>query len=137
MAATDHDNQLMRWRGRDLVGSDGSKIGTISDIYLDEDTGQPEWLAVKTGLFGSRVSFVPLTGATARGDDLTCRWTKEQVKDAPNAEADGRLSQAEEAALYRHYGMGYSESRSDSGLPEGGGQQTGRTEARDTGRDTS
>ena len=39
MAPTDQSNQLLGWRGRDLVGSDGSKIGTISDIYLDEDTG--------------------------------------------------------------------------------------------------
>ncbi len=59
------------------------------------------------------------------------------MEDAPNAEADGQLSQEEEAALYRHYGMGYSEARSDSGLPEGGVNQTGRMETRDTGRDTS
>jgi uncharacterized protein (TIGR02271 family) len=136
MAPTDQASQLSRWRGRNLVGSDGSKIGSITDIYLDQDTGRPEWLAVKTGLFGARVSFVPLAGATDQGDDLACRWTKDQVKDAPNAEADGELSQAEEAALYRHYGMGYSESRSDSGLPEGG-RAGGRYADTDTGRDTS
>jgi len=136
MAPTDQANQIMGWRGRNLVGSDGSKIGSITDIYLDEDSGQPEWLAVKTGMFGGRVSFVPLAGATAEGDDLGCRWTKDQVKDAPNAEADGRLSQDEEASLYRHYGMGYSESRSDSGLATGG-QAGGRPTTTDTGRDRS
>src|SRR5215210_6111690 len=129
MAPTDQANQMMGWRGRNLVGSDGSKIGPITEIYLDEDTGQPEWLAVKTGMFGGRVSFVPLAGATTQDDDVACRWTKDEVKDAPNAEADGQLSQDEEAALYGHYGMGYSENRSDSGLPEGGVQQRGRVEA--------
>jgi hypothetical protein len=42
-----------------------------------------------------------------------------QVADAPQLDPDGELSQSEEAALYRHYGLDYSESRSDSGLPEG------------------
>jgi len=89
------------------------------------------------------VSFVPLAGATAQGDRLVSRWTKGQVKDAPNAEADGQLSQEEEARLYRHYGLSYSERRSSSGLPEGG--QAGRgTDTRGgtdrhegVGRDTS
>jgi uncharacterized protein (TIGR02271 family) len=46
-------------------------------------------------------------------------YGKAQVKEAPSAEPDGQLSQQEEAALYGHYGIDYSESRSDSGLPQG------------------
>jgi uncharacterized protein (TIGR02271 family) len=137
MTTTDQSANIAAWRGHDLVDSDGSKIGSISDIYADEDTGQPEWIAVSTGLFGTKVSFVPLAGATARGNELVSRWTKEQVKDAPRAEADGRLSQDEEAALYRHYGMAYGESRSDSGLPEGTvGGQTGTGTGTRTGTGT-
>ncbi len=105
--------------GRTLVGSDGSKIGTVNDVYLDDATGEPEWLAVTTGMFGSKMSFVPLAGATDSGDDVSCQWTKDQVKDSPNAEADGALSQQEEAALYSHYGLEYSEAPSESGLPTG------------------
>src|SRR3954452_17858083 len=43
------------WRGRTLVDRDGDKIGKIEDIYLDRSSGEPEWVAVKTGLFGSNV----------------------------------------------------------------------------------
>ena len=107
------------WRGRTVVGSDGAKIGKVSDVYLDEQTDQPEWLAVSTGLFGGRVSFIPIARAKAEGGDLIVPFTKETVKDAPHAEADGQLSQDEEAAIYRHYGLEYSEDRSDTGLPEG------------------
>jgi uncharacterized protein (TIGR02271 family) len=46
-------------------------------------------------------------------------YDKDQVKNAPSMEADGQLSQDEEAELYRHYGLDYSEHRSDSGLPAG------------------
>jgi uncharacterized protein (TIGR02271 family) len=66
------------------------------------------------------------------------QFSKEQVKNAPRAEADGQLSQQEEAALYEYYGMSYSEQRSDSGLPAGGGQvEVDRSSRRDVGHDTS
>ena len=140
--------QIGNWRGQELVDGQGTKIGKVEDVYLDEETDQPEWLAVATGMFGTKVSFVPISGTNDQGGRLVSRWSKDQVKDAPRAEADGHLSQDEEARLYQHYGMGYSEDRSDSGLPAGGinqsgqmteGRETGRTAegARDTGRDTS
>jgi uncharacterized protein (TIGR02271 family) len=113
-------NEVTRWRGQTLLGSDGEKIGKIEDVYLDQQTDQPEWLAVKTGLFGGGVSFVPLAEASPSGDEVRVPYDKDQVKDAPHADADGQLSQDEEARLYRHYGLDYSEAGSDSGLPEGG-----------------
>ena len=112
-------DDVKTWRGEQAHGRDGQKLGTIADIYLDRDTGQPEWAAIKTGLFGTKVSFAPLAEATHSGDGVQLPYTKDQLKDAPNAEADGELSQEEEAALYRHYGLDYSEAPSDSGLPTG------------------
>jgi sporulation protein YlmC with PRC-barrel domain len=107
------------WHGRTMVDRDGGKLGTITDIYLDEDTGQPEWALINTGLFGTKSTFVPLAQAQASGDSVRVPYQKAQVKDAPTMEADGHLSQDEEAELYRHYGLSYTESRSDSGLPAG------------------
>ena len=104
MSLTNAPEQLI---GRTLVSTDGDKIGRIADVYLDDQTDAPEWLAVTTGLFGSRVSFVPLTEATTAGDDVAVPYSKDHVKDAPNAEADGHLSEQEEEALYRHYGRGH------------------------------
>jgi uncharacterized protein (TIGR02271 family) len=112
-------DDIKTWRGEQAHGRDGEKLGTIADIYLDRDTGEPEWAAIKTGLFGTKVSFAPLADATHSGDGVQLPYTKDQLKDAPTAEADGELSQDEEAALYRHYGLDYSEAPSDSGLPTG------------------
>jgi uncharacterized protein (TIGR02271 family) len=126
-------DEATAWRGRTAVDRDGDKLGTIDEIYLDADTGKPEWLAVKTGLFGTKLTFIPLAEASSDGDNVRVPYEKSQVKDAPNAEADGALSQEEEANLYRHYGLSYGEQRSDSGLPEGG---TGRVDTdRDRDRD--
>jgi len=104
---TDIDNQpVSDLTGRTVIDPDGDKIGSVSDVYVDDETDRPEWLAVTTGLFGTKVSFVPLTDAYFVGDDLAVPYTKSTVKDAPNAEADGHLSPEEEAALYQHYGRG-------------------------------
>jgi uncharacterized protein (TIGR02271 family) len=133
---TKTQNDVTAWVGHTLVDRDGDKIGKISEIYMDEATGQPEWIAVNTGRFGSRISFVPLAGATARGDDLQVDFTSDQVKDSPNAEADGDLSQEEEARLYAHYGFDYSENRSDSGLPQGKAGRSGGKQRGTSGRRT-
>ena len=133
-------DEAIKWRGQEVVDSDGSKIGKIEEIYLDAETEMPEWLAVKTGKFGGKVGFIPLAEASDQGGTIRVPYSSEQVKDAPHAEADGALSQDEEAALYKHYGLEYGESRSDSGLATGRrDEQTGAQE-RDigtVGRDVS
>jgi uncharacterized protein (TIGR02271 family) len=95
--------------GRTVIGSDGEKLGKAGQIFLDDQTGQPEWVTVQTGLFGTKETFVPLQGVTQQGDDLAVPYTKEKVKDAPTVGAeDGHISEAEEQELYRYYGLDYS-----------------------------
>ena len=122
-----HTDQAIAWRSKTAVDSDGEKIGTIEEIYLDAETNQPEWIAVKTGLFGSKVSFIPIAEATDAGGDVRVPYSKAQVKDSPNADPDGRLSQREEGELYRHYGLDYGKSRSDTGFAEDAGGRTATT----------
>jgi uncharacterized protein (TIGR02271 family) len=110
---------VQSWQGRTMVDPAGDKLGTIDAIYLDDETGQPEWATVTSGLFTAKTAFVPLAQAQAIGDSVQVPYDKDQVKNAPSMEADGQLSQDDEAELYRHYGLDYTESRSDSGLPAG------------------
>jgi uncharacterized protein (TIGR02271 family) len=109
--------------GGTLVGSDGEKLGSIDDIYVDEDTGRPEFALVRTGLFGTGSRFVPLQQAQVEGDEVRVGFTKDQVKDSPDFDADGHLSQEEESQIYSYYGLSYSDARSDTGLPEGNGRE--------------
>jgi uncharacterized protein (TIGR02271 family) len=123
---------VQSWQGRTMVDPAGDKLGTIDAIYLDDETGQPEWATVTRGLFSARAAFVPLVQAQDMGDSVQVPYDKQQVSDAPSPQADGSLSQDEEAELYRHYGLDYTESRSDSGLPAGTGQDV---DPRDRDRD--
>ena len=130
MALTDN---ILQYRGGNLNDSSGSKIGSIEEIYLDTETNQPEWALVNTGLFGTKSTFVPIRDASEAGGALQVPFSKDQVKGAPSVDAGGELSQQEEAELYRYYGIDYSETRSDTGLPEGGtAGTTGTTETTGT-----
>lgn len=112
--------EVADWRGLDMVDSAGSRIGKVEDIFLDVETDEPEWALVHTGMFGSKTTFVPIAGARADADAVTVPFGKAQVKDAPTMEPGTELSQDDEATLYGHYGMSYSEAQSDTGLPQGG-----------------
>ena len=97
---------ISRVIGQDVYDESGDKIGSASEVYLDDESGQPEWVTVRTGLFGTKESFVPIRNADLTDDGVRVPVSKSQVKDAPTIDTDGHLSPQEEQELYRHYGMG-------------------------------
>ncbi len=95
--------------GGTVVGTDGDKIGKVSQVFLDDQTGNPEWVTVTTGLFGTAESFVPLSQGSVRGDQIVVPYDKSTVKGAPRVEdSNGHLSESEETELYRYYGLDYT-----------------------------
>lgn len=107
-----------------VIDQDGDKVGKVGQVYLDDATGQPNWVTVNTGLFGGSETFIPLDEATQDGDDLRVPYTKAFIKDAPNLDADSHVDESQEDELYRYYGL------------QGGGDQVrdgrdGRVDGRD------
>lgn len=96
--------EVRSWRGRQVIGNDGHKIGTIDELYADDQTGVPAWALVHTGLFGRKSSFLPIADAVEDGEDVRVPFDKAFVKDAPGIEPDGHLSAHEEDELFRYYG---------------------------------
>ena len=92
-------------------GSDGDKIGKVEQVFLDDNSGEPTFLTVNTGLFGAKENFVPVKGARQDGDRVVLPYTKDVIKDAPKVDADQHLSPAEEEELYRYYEMNYDGGR--------------------------
>jgi len=94
---------------RDLIGHkavdrNGDKIGTVDEVYLDDATGEPEWAAVRTGIFG-RDAFVPLTTSEFSGEELKVPYDKSLIKESPDFGVGQHLSPAQELQLYRYYGL--------------------------------
>ncbi len=106
-------NDIQRLFGKDVYEADGSKIGSTGQVYLDNRTGAPEWVSVKTGLFGTKETFVPLNKASLSEDRIVVPFDKDTVKNAPRIDADGDLSPAEEDELYRYYGLSSTDGNLD------------------------
>jgi uncharacterized protein (TIGR02271 family) len=126
---------------RNLLGATahdpaGDKIGKIGQVYYDDDTDQPKWVTVHTGLFGTGESFVPLQGAQVQGGIVTLGYDKQKIKDAPNVDRDRHLSPQEEQQLYRYYGIGGDDDR-PGGLDVRTGGWTRPTPGPRRGRDVA
>ena len=112
MSNATQQKRYEQWIGRDAYDRNDDKIGKIDNVYLDTETGRPEWLAVNTGMFGMNTSLVPIVGSADRGDgDLTLDVDKDTVKDAPHVGEGGELELEEEQRLYRHYQIDASGGR--------------------------
>src|SRR3954468_7163792 len=102
---------ISRVIGKDVYDTSGQKIGSASEVYLDDESGQPEWVTVRTGLFGTKESFVPIRDADLTDDGVRVPVSKDQVKDAPKIDADGHLSPEDEQELYRYYSIDLGNGR--------------------------
>jgi uncharacterized protein (TIGR02271 family) len=113
-------DDVQQYIGRTAVDLEGSKIGKIGQVYLDDQTGQPLWVTVNTGLFGTRQSFAPIAGSQFDGDDVRLAVSKDTIKDAPNVDDDEHISGSEQDALYEYYG--YTGDASDQAAGPVAGQ---------------
>jgi uncharacterized protein (TIGR02271 family) len=105
-------NTYDAWIGRSAYEPDGEKIGKITDIYYDDVTERPEWLAISTGLFGLKKTLVPIHGSQPTGDgNLQVPFRKDVVKDAPRIDPGGQLTAAEEQELWSYYGYEYDSTK--------------------------
>ena len=140
---TDTNARVGAWLNRTVIDPSGAKVGTVTDVYVDDQTQQPDWLAISTGLFGTKVSFVPLDGARLDNDDVIVAYDKDTIKGAPRTEADGALSVEEEQKLYAHYGRGYSPNTSGKTFAQPPAERdlptppAGKITSDTTGRDAS
>lgn len=134
-----------RYLGRNAVDAEGSKIGSVGQVYLNDESGEPDWITVNTGLFGMKENFAPLAGSSFNADDdLVLPFGKDVVKDAPDVADSSHLDADEQQSLYAYYqqylGAGGSVSRgTDTGYVETtdtsvreGAYETTRTEGHDT-----
>jgi sporulation protein YlmC with PRC-barrel domain len=99
-------DQITRVKGTDVFSTvDGAKIGKAGEVYLDSESGEPQWIGVHTGLFGLNENVIPTSHAVLTETGIEVPYTKEQVTDAPNFDPDSPLKAAQEQRLYNHFGL--------------------------------
>ena len=118
MSAFDLDD-VPNWRGRDVIDQEGRAVGVITDLYVDDLTGRPEWAVVRTGLFGRRVTFVPLSQAALHGLRVQIPYGQGHIQQAPTIDPGGHLDAEDEERLYQHYGLDYGVAPAGGSGPAG------------------
>jgi uncharacterized protein (TIGR02271 family) len=126
------ENDARQAIGSTAYSANGDKIGAVGQLFLDDETGRPEFVTVNTGLFGTKESYVPVADANLEGDRLVLPFDKDKIKGAPNVDTDdGHLDRSDEQRLYEYYGLQYGGG--DAGYQSGTvGHDTTTTDRTDT-----
>jgi hypothetical protein len=116
------------WVGRTAYDANGEKIGEITDIFYDDKTRRPEWVAIKTGLFKG-TAFAPIQGSSLRDGDgdgdgcLQLAYDKAKIADAQLLSvSDDHMTPEEEADVWAYYGYDYGADTSARNTDFGYGQ---------------
>jgi len=98
------EQQIESWLGRPVTGEGGEPVGTLREVYLDEETGRPRWGELDSPDRGDHGTFVPVSGITEDGGSLRLAVSRDRVLDSPRFGGIGdRLDPSQEDELGRHY----------------------------------
>jgi sporulation protein YlmC with PRC-barrel domain len=100
--------ELREWHECDVVSEDGAAVGKLADLYVDRESGEPEFLLVSSGFLGHKLHLVPAEGSSRDGNVVRVAAAKETIDSAPNVNADDDLTPDEERTLFTHYGRDYT-----------------------------
>lgn len=80
-----------RFASYEVYDPRGEKIGKVDALFVDEND-QPEFVGVRTGLLGTKITLIPWEPAEVREGDrhLIVAAEKDRVKDGPPTTTTGR-----------------------------------------------
>lgn len=100
--------QLEQWRGQPVLDPAGEQLGKLEDVYLDQASGTPMLIAVKSGLLGRHAKLIPIDGATVSRDHVRVVHDKATVDGAPDAAGDGPPDAVALDEIGATYGLKFS-----------------------------
>ena len=83
----------------------GEKLGSVKEVFVDEQSGQPTFVEVNHGLFGMSSSLVPLRGHDFTGEELKLAFSKDRIENAPDFDSDKPLTPEVQADIFKHYNL--------------------------------
>jgi hypothetical protein len=105
------------WIGQVLSDGDHHRVGTIEEIYYDEQSDRATWMVVKTGRLGAKRVFVPTASTVVARDAVVTVYAKREIEEAPRIDAVDELPEDRLRDLYRHYGLHYDAPGDGAGCP--------------------
>lgn len=95
------------WAGLRAVDAYGAGLGRVRDIRADLVSGEPAWLLIQEGRFGTGAhKLIPFEGAIAAEDRVWVPHERERVLAAPVADPDAVLTRGLADRLRAHFARG-------------------------------
>ena len=93
--------------GYTVVDRDGSKIGKVDGLFLDEND-RPEYYGVRMGFLGTSSTLIPtdITSVDEHQGYVRVSQPKETVKDGPAFDDDREITPEYENEVRSYYGLG-------------------------------
>jgi len=104
------------YAGYTVVDQDGSKIGKVDDLFLDEND-RPEYFGVKMGFLGTSSTLIPADIATVDKERgfIEVSQTKDSVKNGPTFNDDHEITPEYENEVRSYYSLGAANGTEDRG----------------------
>ncbi len=96
------------WRGHEVQGTGGEKLGRLEDVYYDSDSDEPVLLCVRGGMLSHKQVLVPVAGARVTPEQVVVAYTAQDLDGAPTTKPDEELSLDDEETAFRRYGLDYT-----------------------------
>jgi len=97
------------YRGKNVLSSDGFKLGTMTKIVYDYVSQDPVWLGIGSGI---RTFLAPAFGAHEENDHLRLAYSKARIAGEPPVDiGEGFDSLTGEHKLYEYFGIPFDELR--------------------------
>ena len=98
---------IKHWKGEKVLDPDGEKLGSLEEVLYDTESDLPAFAAVKSGLVGRKLTFVPLAGASVGRSFVRVTTPKGDFKKAPSYAPEVDLTVSDEDKIYGFYGIEY------------------------------
>jgi hypothetical protein len=100
---------IEQWRGQQVIDPAGEQLGKLDEVYLDQASGTPMLIAVKSGLLGRTSKLIPVDGAAVGRDYVRVVHDKATVDGAPDPAGDGAPDAAALDEIGAAYGLKFSD----------------------------
>ena len=90
-----------------VVSSEGKNIGSVKEVWLNDETGGEGFISVSTGWLFGRLCLIP--AASLEVDDASrivrVPYTEEKVKGSPDVAGDYHVTSEESMVVKQYYGI--------------------------------
>lgn len=97
-------SDVRSWSGYRLDEIGGANVGKVEGLFVDGESGEPEWLLARMGRFG-HYTLVPARDAVGGVKHVWVPYTRDQIRAAPKVDPRSELTAGGEREMLAHYGI--------------------------------